>query len=171
MNKGNQPAPNNDLIQIGQVVGAHGVKGGIKVKLLTSFVERFDAGRTIFIDGNPYKVQRANYHRDQVRLNLVDLKSREVAESLQWKMVEALDEPLDLGEDEYREKDLIGLTAFDESGVELGIVSQVLPSPGQDLLVIGETLVPMVKEFVVSIDLAKRIIVLHLIEGLFDGSE
>ncbi len=77
--------------------------------------------------------------------------------------------PPDSGEVRYR--DLIGLVATDEGGVELGKVIDLLEiSPGELLVVRGsegkEMLVPFVKEIVQEVDLERRVVLLKLPEGL-----
>jgi 16S rRNA processing protein RimM len=77
-----------------------------------------------------------------------------------------------LGTDEYLDDDLIGLRLLDQAGRALGTVSAVRHFPAQDCLVVapGDALVPMVKAFIRTIDVAAGTIVTTLPPGLLDES-
>jgi 16S rRNA processing protein RimM len=74
---------------------------------------------------------------------------------------------------EFLDADLIGCECVDATGAGLGRVVGVEHYPAQDMLVIGATraLVPMVREFVHSIDVASRRITVNLPPGLLDDRE
>lgn len=159
--------PNNHVV-IGQIVGAHGVKGGLKVMLMTEFEDRFEPGAQIFIKALPYKISRNSYHKDQVRIMVDAIRDRNLAEELQWEYVTVPEDQLpQLNEDEVLAKDLIGLKAIDQHGTELGLVESLLPSPAQDLLVIAGHLVPAIPEYIEEVDFDARTIKINTIPGLF----
>ena len=56
-----------------------------------------------------------------------------------------------------------------EEGEELGTVTDVLPYPAQDILQVGEIMIPLVKEFVKQIDEESGTITVHLIPGMRPG--
>lgn len=154
---------------IGQIVGPHGVKGGMRVKLLTSFTERFDAGREVIIQGETHKIHRSVFHKDQVRIQTDKVSTCEAAEALKWVEVSVPAEDLpQLDEDEFVTKDLIGLRAVGESGEDYGLVKDVLPNPAHDIFVLEKGLVPVVKQFVKAIDLKAGTVTLALIPGMLE---
>ena len=55
---------------------------------------------------------------------------------------------------------------------EIGLVREIIQLPGQDLLAIdtanGEVLIPMVKQIIISVDIAAKLIVVNPPEGLLD---
>lgn len=157
---------------IGQVVGPFGVKGQLKVEPLTDFEERFDPGVSVWIDQAEYKIKAVQWHKGQARLTLKGIATVEAVETLKWKKVyaDASYRP-ELEEGEFYAGDLIGLTVVDDSGKRLGKVRAVIPAPAQDLLDVDGVLVPMVKEFVKSVDISGDTVVLTPIEGLFDAEE
>lgn len=154
---------------IGQVVGVFGVKGQLKVEPLSDFEERFEPGASIWIDQVEYRVSSLGWHKGQARIGLRGLTSVEEAEELRGKKLyaDASVRP-ELDEDEFYAGDLIGLVAFDATGKRLGKVRSVVPSPAQDLLDVDGVLVPMVKQFVQSVDVAGGRVVLTPIGGMFD---
>jgi 16S rRNA processing protein RimM len=154
-------------IKVGQIVAAFGIKGQVKVKPLTDFAERFDKGRRLRLDGNWVCVEECKLQSGQIILSLEGVTTRNDAEALQWKYLEAEeDERPELDEDEFLTSDLIGLRAITPDGEDIGVVTDVLSMPAHDVFVIGDHLVPVVKEFVLNIDLAKKTVTIRLLEGM-----
>ena len=75
-------------------------------------------------------------------------------------------------DDEYYDRQLVGLEAVLADGTVVGLVSQVVHMPAQDVLAIattsGERLVPFVSELVPSVDLAAGRVELVDLPGLLD---
>ena len=78
-------------------------------------------------------------------------------------------------EGEYHVQQLVGCAVVDANGNSFGELADVLNLPGQDVLAIntasGEVLIPFVKEFVPTVDLDNRRIVVHPPEGLLGASD
>ena len=65
--------------------------------------------------------------------------------------------------------DVIGCTVVDETGETVGTVTEVLTLPAQNVYVVQgerEHSIPAVPEFVLDTDLERRVIRVHLIEGM-----
>lgn len=162
------------MIQIGRIVGAFGLEGWVKVQPTTDFPERFSRGARLILnnESEPRQIQGVHWHKEQVRIKLRGIDSVEQAESLIGRLVEVKDDDRPtLREDEFYTRDLIGLDVFLESGEKLGTVDSVLKSPAQDLLVVDEMLIPIVREFVRNVDIAGRQITVRLIPGMRPGEE
>lgn len=155
------------FIKIGQIVGAHGIQGFIKVEPMTDFLSRFDKGSRLRLDGEWVDVVQSSLHKGRPLIRLAHISDRTSAEKLQWKYLEAPEEEAPrLEEDEYLTDDLLDLEVFTEEGEKLGFVDDVLPMPAQDILVVGEIMIPLVKEFVKLVDLENEKIIVHLIPGM-----
>ena len=77
------------------------------------------------------------------------------------------DAPLPRGA--YFIQDILGASVVDESGNEIGRLTDVLERPASNIYVVqGETehLIPAVPEFILSTDADKGVITVHLIEGM-----
>ncbi|MEQ1822923.1 MAG: ribosome maturation factor RimM [Fimbriimonadaceae bacterium] len=154
-------------IKVGQIVAAFGIKGQVKVKALTDFAERFDKGRRLRLEGKWIRIEDSKLQSGQIILSLEGVTTRNDAEDLQWKYLEAAEEERpELDDDEFLTSDLIGLRAVTLEGEELGVVSEVLPMPAHDVFVIEDHLVPVVREFVLNVDLTARVVTIKLIEGM-----
>jgi len=158
----------SEFQQVGRIVGAFGLKGQVKVELLTDFEERLSAGRRLRLKDDWVTVETSSWHKNRLLLKLEGVNNVDAAEALQWEYLSAPPDDLELGEDEFLVSDLEGLKVVLADGTELGIVDEVAAYPAQDILVIGELMIPLVKEFVKDIDLEKGVITVELIEGMLE---
>jgi 16S rRNA processing protein RimM len=166
------PSNSSDWIRIGQIVGTFGLKGQVKVLPLTEFWSRFEKGSRLRLNGDWVTVEGVTEHKAQLHLKLSGIKHIDAAEQLKWAYLEApSSETPTLEEDEFLTSDLIGLNAETIEGEELGKVEDVLQAPAHDVLVIGEIMVPAVKEFVKQVDIPGNRIVVQLIFGMRPGEE
>lgn len=164
---------NEPEIRIGRIVGTHGIRGGVRVDLTTDFPSRFAPGKTVTLRGKPTRIVSCSFQSGQARLVLDGVDSCEAAEALKWEYltVPANERP-DTEEGEYLERDLQGCEVFDPDGRKLGEFERVYHSPAHDLWQISGVLVPAVSEYVESVSLDERRIVVRPIPGMFpeDGT-
>ena len=158
-------------VRVGRIVGTHGLQGELKVEVLTDFVDRLDVGRRLRLNGDWVTVKGARLQKDRLLLKLSGINDIDAAKEHQWDYLEAsADERPELEEDEYVTADLIGLNVVTTSGEQIGTIDDVLLMPAHDVLVVGTTMIPAVKEFVRSVDLESRTVVVELIEGMRESS-
>jgi 16S rRNA processing protein RimM len=171
-------SPQDELVVVGQVGRAHGVRGQVGVSPRTDDPEgRFAVGAVLATDPperGPLTVAEARLHSGRWLLRFEGVADRNSAEALRGTtLLVALSDrpPLD-DPDEFYDTDLIGLRALDPSGAELGQVVDVVHSPGADLLALSadgrEVLVPFVRQIVPHIDPAAGTLTVDPPEGLFD---
>ncbi|HVL40214.1 MAG TPA: ribosome maturation factor RimM, partial [Fimbriimonadaceae bacterium] len=157
--------------RVGRIVGAFGLKGQVKVEPLTEFLARFEPGSVFRVGDRELALEQSQWHKGRLLLKLEGIDRVEDAEALQWAYLETQEEDMPpLEEDEYFTKDLIGMALVTHDGRALGYVDQVLPMPAHDVLVSGSLMIPAVKQFVKSVDLEQRRIVVELIEGMEEAS-
>lgn len=156
-----------ERVRIGQIVGVHGIRGQVKVDPLTDFLERMSEGTRLFLNGAWVEVERFQIHKGRPILALSGIKDRNQAETLRGAYLETVvTKRPDLTEDEFLVEDMIGLKVVTSDGEELGFVDEVLAYPAQDILKIGDIMIPMVKQFVKSIDMEAELITVELIPGM-----
>lgn len=159
-----------DLIPVGVIVGAFGIKGAVKVQPLTDFAERFEPGRTLLLDGKEAQVESIHWKGQQARIQIDLIKSPEEAASRRGaKLFARSDDPLTLDEDEWHVRDLIGLTVVDVNRGELGPVDAILPFPAHDVLSVAGGMIPMVHEHVHEVDIEGGKITVEVLEGMMPG--
>lgn len=161
-----------DEFVIGYVAGAHGIRGGLRVKLFAPESDTLRPGLKVQLrtrEGellHRFEVRSATPHpgTDQVRLRLHDVDDRNAAESLRGLAVavDRADLP-PLAEDEYYLADLEGHTVWcrTEAGerLELGTVVGLSSNGVQDLLEVEfksrrgrkRWLLPAIPQFVVEL--------------------
>lgn len=174
---GSAAAGKEDWVAIGEIAGPFGVHGELKIVSLSDFPDRFEDMPLVHVGDahERFRVRSARQHKTQVLLTLEGVDSVEAAERLRGSVLYIpADELHALDEDQYYLHDVVGLRARHVNGTSLGIVTDIVPSSGNDLFVIRnevtgtETLVPAVKAFIKEVDVAGGVIVVEPIPGLFD---
>jgi 16S rRNA processing protein RimM len=148
--------PETDL-RIGLVRSAHGVKGALRVELLTDFPDRFGPGREVEVAGRRLRVARSSDQPDGLLVTFEGIDDRNAAELLVGAYCTVpLEDARVLPADQYYHFQLVGLRVFDvHSERELGEVAEVLTYPANDVLRVTdgshEVLIPMVRSIVRAI--------------------
>ena len=173
----------------GVIVGAHGVQGTLKVRPATStaaalFTPR-NAGDSkprlpVWIgrspsEGKMYYVVSAKRQAPKggYLMRLAEVDDRTQALGLAGLNIYTPDTrraPLD--DDEYFVEDLVGLRAVTEAGRDLGLVTQVIAQPANDIYETDQdVLIPAVKAFIAEIDLAGGRLVVRDVPGLLPSEQ
>ena len=163
----------NDL---GKIAQTHGVKGEVKVKTDSSFInERFKEGGTLYIKtGNSYKPLIVKSHRSMLGYELVKFDGIESIDDAMPYLGKTLyaEKNRDLLEEgEHFYSDLIGLTVY-QFKKEVGKIIRIDALPQCDYLIVKlnndekEKMVPLLDEFIDEIDDDKKIIYITDMEGL-----
>lgn len=160
----------------GKIVQTHGVKGEVKVKSDSSFInERFKEGSTLYIkSNNTYKPLIVKSHRSMLNYELVSFEGiNSIDDAMPYinKVLYAEKDRSLLGENEHFYSDLIGLNVY-QFGNKQGIVTRIDSLPHCDYLIIKmdsdskEKMIPLLNEFIDKIDDEKKIIYITDMEGL-----
>ena len=68
------------MIRVGQVTGAYGLEGAVKVMPLTDFDDRFDPGALLVLDGAAHEVEWSRESQPGLVVKLQGIENRTVAE-------------------------------------------------------------------------------------------
>ena len=153
------------MIRVGQVTGAYGREGAVKVTPLTDFKDRFDSGASLVLDGFEHQVEWSRVGQPGLVVKLRGVDNRTMAELFRGRYLEVPEgaaRPLEAGRFYYRQ--LVGLLVVTSSGERLGVIEEVLERPANDVWVSREGsiehLIPATKDAVLEVDLdAKRVVV------------
>ena len=165
-----ETGPGEDRLRIGRVLRPHGMQGALRVEPLTDFLDRFQAGAQVFVDGRPLTVASMEQAESALLLRFREIGDRTEAEKLAGAYLTLpLTNARSLPKDHFYHFELVGMRVVDQSSnQELGKVAEVLTYPANDVLRVtsanGEVLVPMVKAIVLSVDRAARRILVDLPE-------
>lgn len=149
---------------VGRIGRAHGILGEATIEVRTDEPEnRFAIGAKVQTDAlGELTITSHRNHNGVLLLGFENVNDRNGIEKLRDTLMYSdvdIDAP-GVDDDDYHVLQLIGCTAFLESGEKFGEVSDVINLPGQDLLAIasasGEVLIPFVRQLVPVVDIKNR---------------
>lgn len=174
----NGDAPDGELVAVGRIGPARGVRGAVFVEPWTDAPdERFAPGavlRTEPVTAGPLTVESASRTGGKQVVHFAGVADREGAEELRGVQlfVAAADRPRLDDPDEFYDSDLVGLAARTVAGRELGPVEDVVHAGGASYLVVrvdgNERLIPFVSAIVPTVDLAEKSVLVDPPDGLFE---
>ncbi len=174
-NSSKTPEP---LIGLGQISGAQGLRGAVKVRpdaeAATTDPEVFAALGEVWIGGQSYPVLEAGRHKNQVILQLGGVDTRSQAEALVGRAVKGDRRRFPaLPPGEYYWFQVLGLPVVNVAdGARLGYLDHIITTPGHDVYVVvegeREVLLPAVEDVIVEINLEDGVIKASPPEGLME---
>jgi 16S rRNA processing protein RimM len=162
-------APPPDLVELGAVCGAYGVKGWVRVALRGSDGGVLQNARTWWLLGpggvRPVVPQSCKRHGAALLAKWAGCESKEMAEALKGAALAVPRcefPPADQGE--FYWADLLGCRVVNRVGDDLGVVAGLRENSGGQWLEVSDgpdgsaRLIPLVEQFVDSVDLPLRIV-------------
>jgi 16S rRNA processing protein RimM len=164
----------------GRVAGAHGLRGGLRLRCAAGGAEALLGVASVRVGAGEREARRYEViaarpgRRDELCVDLAGVGDRTAAEALRgagvWIDAEQL---AALPAGEYWAFQLVGCVVEDTSGRSLGRVREVSDNGAQAVLVVDgadgrEHLIPAVRDWWREVDLARRRIVVELPAGLLE---
>lgn len=164
-----------DFLIVGHILSPQGIKGEIKVQVLTDFPDRFTPGELVYIDGWPLEIVSSRPHKQNLVLKLMSIDTRQDAEDLRGRdLCIPRSEIRDLPEGEYYAFQLVGLEVVTSGGDHVGRIVDIMATAGNDIYVVqsgrGEILIPAIDDVVRAIDIEQGKVTIEAIKGLLDLS-
>lgn len=167
--------PSTVDVLVGRIGRPHGIRGELAVEPRTDEPDRrFLPGIRLREEGGrrTFTVADARWHSGRLLIRFEEIVDRTAAEQARGVLLLAA-VPADeapVADDEYWDRDLVGLTVLTAEGDAAGVVRRVQHGP-QDLLVIRtvggeERLVPFVEQLVPTVDMAAGSLTLADVDGL-----
>jgi len=159
---------------VGRIGRAHGVLGEATIEVRTDDADlRFAVGNEVTLENSKKLIIKSSRWHNQVLLLSFDgITDRNQIEELRDQLISTEVDTSAMAPGEYHYQQLIGSQVFLQSGDQVGVVGEIVKLPGQDLLSVdkggSQVLVPMVKQIIISIDVAAKKIVINPPEGLLD---
>jgi 16S rRNA processing protein RimM len=171
-----------ERVTLGRVIGAHGLRGELRVRLFDGTNNNLRAGSSVWLareEGDPKAVEArvravGSGRRGEARLALEGVDGREAAEALRGRLVQAgVDQLAPLEAGEYYQYELVGCRVEDGSGRVLGVVQGIWETGAPDVLVVvdetrRELLIPAARAILREVDLVARRITIDPPPGLLD---
>ena len=160
---------------VGKIITTHGIKGEVKIKVETDDLSRFEKGNKLYLGTDEKNIKQeimidnVRYQKNMILLSFNNIQNiNDVLEYVGLNLYVDIDEVRVDGEIYY--DDLIDCDCFvgDE---KIGVVTDVMEVPQGEILRIKlnsgkKVLVPYVDEFIESVDIDKKEIIINPIEGL-----
>ena len=168
-------------VPIGRVVGAHGLRGGVRVRSFTGSVDGLLGLTRVALgrgeddpDPRPFELRAvAAGRRGELRMDLEGVRTRDdaLAHKGLWVFADETELPA-LGPGEYYGHELLGCRVEGEDGRVVGRVREIWETGGSDLLVVRddagrEHLLPAA--LLRRVDRRDRRIVVEILPGLLVG--
>ncbi|MFD0985950.1 ribosome maturation factor RimM [Methyloligella solikamskensis] len=166
----------DDRLLLGEIGAAHGLKGELRLRSYTENPAAIaDYGKLQTEAGDrTFKIAHLREGPKGLIAKFKGVNGRNEAEALTGtKLYVDRDRLPESEPDEWYYADLVGLTAIDGEGAELGVVTAVHNFGASDIIELqpesGQTiLVPFTEEAVPNVDIEAGRLTIHLPEGLID---
>lgn len=167
-----------NLICVGAITGAFGVRGEVRLKSFCADPAAIaDYSPLSTEDGTSYDIELTRNVKGGFAAKITGVTNKEDADALRGtRLYTARDNLPSLPDDEYYHSDLIGLTVLDTGGGNCGKVSAVHDHGAGDIVEINllqggdVALLPFTRTYVPTVDLVKGCIIVDPPEGVFPDS-
>jgi 16S rRNA processing protein RimM len=179
---GEKQNPEPSYVVVGVVRRPHGIRGEIRMEILTDYPERIPEHPYLYLappatpdDATRYPVEVVRAHQGVLLIKLGGCDDRDAAEELRGMLVQIpFEEAIPLEEGEYYHFQLEGMDVETNAGEWLGRVAEVLEAGAHDVFLIrgprGEVLLPSVEDVIVQLDLEAHKMIVHMLPGMLGES-
>jgi 16S rRNA processing protein RimM len=148
---------------IGEVAGAFGVRGEVKVSSLTDFPDRFKDLKTVYLGPRrqQYDIVRSRIHQGRILLQLGGLDTPEQVAALgRVEISVPRAEAVPLPEGAFYLDDLIGVRVRTTEGADVGHITDVLRTGSNDVWIVGHgkqsVLIPAIADAVQELNVEAK---------------
>lgn len=162
------------FLVVGKLRSPHGVRGEILMTVMTDFPDRIQPGVTFYLGEGyaPVVVASVRHHNKGLLLRFKGVDTREdVARFRNQDIFVSSEDRPPLPKGEYYLHELIGMQVITDSGELLGVLSEMIETGATNVYVIrreakADVLIPATDEVILDIDVKKKTMRVHLLEGL-----
>ncbi len=173
---GSSPSDEPVFVLIGKFRRPHGIRGEIRMTVLTDFPELISPGQVIYAGErySSYTVREIRWHGGDMLVSLKELPDRTAVEIFRNVMVYMKSEDMpELPEGDYFIHQLVGMEVITDQGEKLGILKEILITGANDVYLVEspegkELLLPAIEDVVLDINQDNGQILVHIIPGLLD---
>lgn len=168
-----------DYLLLGEILRPHGIRGELRMKILTDYPERINDLESVYFSSSPagddaktYHVEHLRMHKGYGLLKLTEIKDRNDADLMRGLFVLVrIDDAVPLEDDEFYLYQLIGLLVRTEDNKHIGRIIEVIETGANDVYVVkspqhGELLIPVIDETIIETNIEDGFIIVRIPEGL-----
>lgn len=168
----------NTPITVGYVIATHGLRGGLKIKPATSFIDdRFKVNKKIFAVHpkttieTTLTIQTIHENKGMLVITFKEISTIEEAELFLKSSLYIYKDTAKLKKGFVYLDDLLSMEVVLDDNTLVGVVTEILEYASYHTLRVkregaSDLLIPYISEFIVSTDLAGKKIVFRPIEGM-----
>jgi len=160
-------------VVVGVVAKPHGIGGEVSVRNHSDNPDRWTRDAVVFDrEGRSYRVVRVRNHGRSLLVSFEGVGDRDAADRLRGRELLIPESWLPrLPDGQWWPHQIEGCHVVTEEGHDLGVVSEVIANPANDLWVAvddsgAETLVPALADLLVEVDVTAKRIVVRAVPGL-----
>ena len=169
-----------DLIKIGEIVGAHGIRGAVKVRSFSDSSDCYDKCSDLVIinaDGRRlgYRIEWARPHKNGLRLGIEAMTTRNQAETVVGcgiYIARASLPPLEPDTNYWI--DLIGMAVYTAEDEHIGHIADIIPTGANDVYVVktlhghatDDILLPAIASVIIEVDVESQRMRVNIPDGL-----
>lgn len=153
-------------VAVGRITRAHGVHGEVAVLVISEVPERFRDGATVWTEGGrALTVSASRPHGDRMLVRFEGVGGREQADALRGTLLVVPESASPaLPEGSWWDHQIVGCAVETDAGRALGTVRDVIHTSANDVWSVvdaaeTETLIPVIADVIVEVDVAGRRIV------------
>ena len=161
-------------LTVGFLRRPHGVQGEIIMDLHTDFPDRMRRGRKLLVGENhqPMTLTSVRPHQNGLLVKFKGIETPEAACAFRnhWVYIQTTEAP-PLPDGQVYQHELFGFQVLDEDGNLLGELTEILETGANDVYVVRdesgrEILLPAIPSVILDLDPGRRLMRVHLLEGL-----
>jgi len=169
-----------DYLEIGKIVGTHAVRGEVRVEPWCDSPEFIKKFKHLYFEEGKEKltVESVKVHKTTAIVKLKGTDTVEDADLLRGKILYIKRSDAKLPKGRYFVQDIIGLTAVndEDENVVYGEITNVYPTGANDVYEIThldgkKTLIPVIDDVVIKVDLKNGKMLIHPLGGMFDDED
>ena len=166
-------------LEVGKIVGTHGIKGDVKVQPWCDSPEFLCKFKNLYFDHGEkeVKVLASRVNKNIVIINFQGIDSIEKADLMRGNILYIDRQEAQIDDDTYFIQDIIGMEVVDIANNRIyGLVTDVIKTGANDVYQITnsnniEYLIPVIDEVVKKIDLENSKIFISPIKGIFEDED
>lgn len=168
----------NQYLEIGKIVGTHGLKGELRVEPWCDTPAFFCQFNTLYLKKGEEKLKvKSKPHKRIVLMTAEGVNTIEEADLMRGKILYIDRKDAVLDENVFFIQDMLGITVYDvDTNIEYGKITDVLKTGANDVYQITnekkeEYLIPVIDDVVVKVDIEHAAVFIKPMKGLFSDED
>lgn len=166
----------NKFLEIGKILGVHGINGEVKVRPLCDSPDVFCCIKNMYLDikSSPLVAECMRIHKNNILVKFCGIDFRDQAEEMCGKYLYAQKRDIPIEEGRYFIEDLKNSDVIDfECGKKYGVLKDVWNAGASDIYTVVNSLgkeyyVPIIEGTIKDINLEENKILITPVKGIFD---